>query len=492
LSDEFASGWPYASLAETRAVVVNGGSTARALTERYLQRIDALQPTLRPYARARHERALAEADALDKLQASGAALGPLHGVPVAVKDLLYLEGERTASGTVVMADFRPGYTATVVHRLRAAGAVIIGQTQLTEGAFGLHHPQLVAPRNPWATDYWPGVSSSGSGVAVAAGMAVAALGTDTGGSIRFPAACCGLVGLKPTYGRVSVHGAWALGPTLDHIGPITRSVADAATVLEVLAGADPKDAGCLPEPAPRYSRLAGAKDLSGWRIGYDPDYATRGVDAQVTERLRAVRELLLSLGAQLVPIMVPDSARELVAAWSESCGYECAQVHAELFQARADDYGPALRSLIQIGQHTSKARYEALERVRRQFRDALETAFGSMDLLLTPTLPRTVPTVAVAEGAAVDDRGRADYLTFTAPFDFSGHPTLTLPAGVERQSSPAGQALPCSVQLIAAQRREDQLIVAGQCIETALNAAFGALYRDDLLPPAAATAADAL
>lgn len=455
------------------------------MTERYLRRIDELQPALRPFARPRHDRALAEADALDALQASGAALGPLHGVPVAVKDLLYLAGEPTASGTVVMADFRPDFTATTVRRLRAAGAVVIGQTQLTEGAFGLHHPQLVAPRNPWGTEYWPGVSSSGSGVAVAAGMAVAALGTDTGGSIRFPAACCGLVGLKPTYGRVSVHGAWALGPTLDHIGPITRSVADAAAILEVLAGTDPEDPRCLPEPAPRYSQLSGAADLSGWRIGFDPDYATRGVDAQVTERLNAVRELLAALGAQLVPVMMPESARELVAAWSESCGYECAQVHAALYAARADDYGPALRSLIQIGQHTSRARYEALERVRRQFRAAFETCFETMDLLLTPTLPRTVPTVAMAEGAATDDRGRADYLTFTAPFDFSGHPTLTLPAGVERQSSPTGQALPCSIQLVAAQGREDQLIVAGQCLEATLNEAFGALYRGELLPPAA-------
>ncbi|MFK7915551.1 MAG: amidase, partial [Pseudomonadales bacterium] len=219
----------------------SGEWSAAALTDELLERIAILDPQLHGYARLRTEQARQSARELDQLRDSGAPLGLLHGVPVAVKDLLFIQGEIAASGTKVMADFRPDYTATVVQRLEQAGAVIIGQTQLTEGAFGLHHPELDAPLNPWNADYWPGVSSSGSGAVVAAGLAYAALGTDTGGSIRFPSACCGLVGIKPSYGRVSRYGAWPLAQSLDHIGPMARSVADAARVLQVIAGPDAND-----------------------------------------------------------------------------------------------------------------------------------------------------------------------------------------------------------------------------------------------------------
>lgn len=477
--------WYYRNLAQTRAAILAGEVSAEHLTEDYAARIDRLQPTLAPFARLRHEQALAEARALDAAFAAGATPGPLHGVPIAIKDLLNLRGELVASGTTVMAQRHAEFDATVVARLRVAGAVLIGQTQLTEGAFGLHHPALTAPRNPWEKERWPGVSSSGSGVAVAAGLAVGALGTDTGGSIRFPAACCGLVGLKPTYGRVSVHGAWALGPSLDHIGPMTRSVADAALLLEVLSGADPADPRCLAQPAPAYSALPPLTDLRGIRIGFDVEYAARGVEGAVTARLQAVRSLLEDLGAQLVPITMPDNTRELVAAWSESCGYECARVHSELYPARAAEYGPALRSLIEIGRQTSTARYQAIEQSRVRFTRQFEAAFEAMDLLLIPSLPRTVPLASVAEGSVAEDNGRADYLTFTAPFDYSGHPTLSLPTGLEAADQGAGPALPHSLQLVAALQREDRLVQAGLVVERAVNEVFGGLYRQDRYPPAA-------
>lgn len=472
----------FESLSTLRTAVLTGRTSVRAVADRYLHRLKRLQPSLAPMARERSERVLAEADALDAQLAKGQRPGHLFGVPIAVKDLLALAGEPVASGTTVMADRCPDHTATVVHRLKEAGALIIGQTQLTEGAFGLHHPALRAPKNPWSLIHWPGVSSSGSAVAVASGIAVASLGTDTGGSIRFPAASCGLVGLKPTYGRVSLHGTWPLGPTLDHTGPLARSVADAAAVLSVIAGPDAADPVALTVPAPDYAAIQAPASLRGWRIGFDAQYACRGVEGIVIERLKAVRSLLESLGAELVPVTVPDSARPLIAGWSESCGVECAEVHEALFAQHELSYGPALRSLIQIGRTTSPARYQALNALRQEFRAAFEAQFEAMDLLLIPSMPRSVPTVAVAEGAAAEEGGRADYLTFTAPFNFSGHPTLSLPAGVERQSSGGSVALPCSIQLVAPLAREDRLIAAGLALEPALNQRFGALYAEHLPP----------
>ena len=190
-----------------------------------------------------------------------------------------------------MADFEPSFDATVLTRLKDAGAVIIGKTQLTEGAFGAHHPKIPSPRNPWHADRWPGVSSSGSAVSVAAHLAFGALGTDTGGSIRFPSACCGLVGLKPTYGRVSRYGVFELAGSLDHVGPMTRTVEDAARLLQVMASHDPQDATSI-ESAPDTFVLGAATDLQGRRIGVDWDYIRAGVDHQVVQMIRnAVAQL---------------------------------------------------------------------------------------------------------------------------------------------------------------------------------------------------------
>ena len=213
----------YLSLSEACRQLKSGALSSAALTEHMVQRVVELDPALKSYALLLVESAAQRAEQLDVEQAAGKPLGALHGVPIAIKDLLFTKGVPTASGTRVMADFRPTYDATVVQRLRNAGAVIIGKTQLTEGAFGAHHPDIDPPKNPYNTGHWPGVSSSGSGVAVAAGLAFGALGTDTGGSIRFPSAACGLVGIKPTYGRVSRYGAFALAESLDHIGPMTRN-----------------------------------------------------------------------------------------------------------------------------------------------------------------------------------------------------------------------------------------------------------------------------
>jgi amidase len=231
-----------------------------------LSRINKYQGRLRAYATVTEDLALRQADRAAVEIAKGQYRGPLHGIPIAVKDLCYTKGIVTSAGMPIHGKFKPSYDATVVRRLRAAGAVLLGKLQMTEGAFAEHHPDIKAPVNPWHKDHWSGVSSSGSGVATASGLCFASLGSDTGGSIRYPSAANGLSGLKPTWGRVSRHGVFDLASSLDHIGPMCRSSADCAAVLQVIAGADPHDPTATSEPVPNY--LAGLnRPLGGLRLG---------------------------------------------------------------------------------------------------------------------------------------------------------------------------------------------------------------------------------
>jgi len=452
----------YLSLSEVGRRIKGGELSAVQVTEAMLERIARLEPELHSYARVLTEQALATAARLDKDRNAGRPLGPLHGIPVAVKDLLDTRGVVTASGTLVMADHVPDQDATVVARFKQAGAVIIGKTQLTEGAFAVHHPDIVAPVNPWNKAHWTGVSSSGSGVAVAAGLAYGALGSDTGGSIRFPSASCGLVGIKPTYGRVSRHGAFPLGDSLDHIGPMTRTVEDAARLLRVIAGQDPADATTLADPVPDYAAMLGER-LAGLKVGIDWDYVSTGVDAEVVATIREALEVLESLGAVVTPVRIPESAATLVQGWSMTCGLECARAHAKYYPSRKDAYGPVLASLIERGLAVRPEEYQALERVRGEFRTALDQQFAAVDVIIAPCMPMLPPDLVsmnAVTGAAAE---RADSITFTAPYDYSGHPTITLPAGL------APGRLPKSFQLIGRWLGEPTLVRAGSAFERALG-----------------------
>ncbi len=465
----------YATLTQACRRIKSGEWSSAAVTAQLLSRIAEQDVELHSFARLRAEQALERARWLDEQQAAGEPLGLLHGVPIAIKDLLFIASEVAASGTIVMQDYRPSYSATVVQRLEQAGAVIIGQTQMTEGAFGLHHPDLMAPLNPWHPGYWSGVSSSGSGVAVASGLAYGALGTDTGGSIRFPCACCGLVGIKPTYGLVSRYGAWPLAPSMDHIGPMTRSVADAARMLQVIAGADDNDVTTLTAPIPNYTALSPGR-LEGVRVGIDWSYCSTGVAAEVVEVVTETSRLLVGLGASLERVELPAEAALLTAGWSETCGVEAARAHADYYPQRETEYGPALRSLIEIGLRTSADRYKELEELRATFTRDLNQLLETVDLLLLPAIPTGVPTIATAEGAATNQSEMADFLTFTAPFDYSGHPTLSLPAGLETRSSDGRSRLPRAVQLVGAKQGEAGLIQAGLALEAALNSHYGEVF----------------
>ena len=244
-----------------------------------LQRIDALDGQLKSYATVMAEHAMAAAQKAEREIDAGMYRGPLHGIPIAVKDLCFTKGVRTMGAAKVLAEHVPTFDSTVVAKLESAGAVLLGKLNLTEGAMGGYNSEFDIPKNPWNPDRWTGSSSSGSGVATAAGLCFGSLGSDTGGSIRFPSAACGIVGLKPTWGRVSRYGVLALAESMDHVGPMTRSVADAGIMLAAIAGPDPNDPTSLPSPVPNMLDGIG-QDIQGVRIGFDENYATSDIDVE--------------------------------------------------------------------------------------------------------------------------------------------------------------------------------------------------------------------
>ncbi|MGK0220938.1 MAG: amidase [Limisphaerales bacterium] len=446
----------YQTLADTCRQIKSGALTSVAVTEHLLARIAENDGKLGSFATVLAERAIEQATSLDAKHARGEPLGSLHGVPVAAKDLLFMEGLATASGTRVMADFIPNYTATTVAKLERAGAVIIGKTQLTEGAFGAHHPQIEPPKNPYEHAAWAGVSSSGSGVSVAAGLAYGALGSDTGGSIRFPSGCCGLVGIKPTYGRVSRYGAFPLAESLDHIGPMTRTVEDAARMLAVIAGEDANDASCSTKIVPNYS--AASSDVEGLRIGVDWDYVEQGVDQVVVDGVKLAAAWLSAAGANIEEIKLPNNYRELVEGWGITCGVECARAHQAYYPEQASLYGPALKSLIELGRNVEMQRYQSLETTRQAFTEQFNQQIVGLAAVLIPTMP-VMPQFSKVMEAGYDDSLHAPFINFTAPFDYSGHPTLTFPVGL------SDSGLPLSVQLVGQSFAEEALVGLGYSME---------------------------
>ena len=471
----------FQSLSSICRQLKSGALSSVALTQYMFERIHQLDGETLSFARLLEEQALASAAARDEARARGQPLGVLHGVPIAIKDLLYTKGIATASGTLVMQDFHPSFDATVVARLERAGAVIIGKTQLTEGAFGHHHPQIPAPINPWDKRAWSGVSSSGSGVSVASGLAFAALGSDTGGSIRFPSASCGLVGLKPTYGRVSLHGAFPLAGSLDHIGPMTRSVEDAARMLSVMAGYDENDLGSVNTSVPNYlaqviaenSEDSSALSFAGLRIGVDWEYVSNGVEPVVSQVIRDTLDTLSKLGAEICAVVVPSSYKILVGGWALTTGVECAKAHSEFYPQQKPLYGPDLSALIDLGLRVTEDDYTQLELIRQDFTEQMEQVLTQVDVMISPCMPIATPNIEVMSEISPEE-GQADFLTFTAPFNYSGHPTLTLPSALDVNGRPT------SFQLVAVKMGEANLLKIGSMIEQSLpRLAYPELRRAD-------------
>jgi amidase len=427
------------------------------LTQAMLERIQRCDANLGAYALVTPELALEQARDAEKLLMQRRILGPLHGVPIAVKDLCYTKGIATAAGMPIHRNFKPTFNATVVSRLRDAGAVLLGKLQLTEGALVEHHPDVRVPVNPWHDQAWSGASSSGSGVATAAGLCYASLGSDTGGSIRFPSAANGVTGLKPTWGRVSVNGCFELGASLDHIGPMARSAADCGAVLGIIAGADPHDPTALQAAVPDY--LAGTdRDLNGVRIGVDPAYTTDGVDAVMVAALEHARDVLAALGAELRSVKFPDPT-DVITDWAPQCAVETAVAHAATFPSLRGRYGPGLAGFIDMGRDVKALDLQQIWQRRRRFCGRVAALFDTIDLLLVPAQPMAPLTVEDMKVLGADPNGFNRLVRFTAPFDTTGSPALTLPAGF----TPRG--LPLAVQLIGRHLDETLLVRAGRAFQ---------------------------
>ena len=442
-----------------RDAILRGATTAEAACEAALVRIADADPTLHAFQHVDADRALARARALDRLDGPP---GPLHGVPVALKDNLTVAGTPTTAGSKILEDYRPPYDATVVRRLEDAGAVIIGKTVCDEFSMGssTENSAYGPSRNPWNPERVPGGSSGGSAVAVAAGMTPLALGSDTGGSIRQPAAFCGVVGLKPTYGRVSRYGLIAYASSLDQIGPFAQTVADAALCLSVISGADPHDSTAATAAVPDFDpALTGS--MAGLRVGVPRAWLAEGVDDDVASAFEASLELLTTLGATVHEVDLPHSrvaipVYYLVATAEASAnlarydgvryGFRApdAKTLGEMYDRTRDaGFGPEVKRRIMLGTYVLSAGYYdayylKAQQVRTLIRQDFDTAFQVVDVVAMPT----TPTAAFPFGSKSADPIQmylADIFTVSAPL--AGLPAISVPCGLTRERLPVGLQL---------------------------------------------------
>ena len=434
------NGFEYATLSQAAAAIRAGETSAVELTRSSLARIELLDGLLNAFITVTDDEALAQAGQADRELAAGKDRGPLHGIPVAIKDLIDTRGVLTTYGSRYYAEHVPDEDATVIAALRAAGAVSLGKTGLHELAFGTTsvNPFFGAIGNPWRPDHHPGGSSGGSAVAVAAGMAFAALGTDTGCSIRLPAQCCGIVGHKPTYGLVSKDGVMELVPSMDHVGPMTRTVRDAALMLQALAtgeGTDPGDESRAPD-----HQIDKALDnliqrmetpIEGGVVGVPTDYFFAGGDEDVKAIVKEAIGVFEELGASVETVTLPDCHKaydEANATFSE-----IVDVHRE---ALADDikaFSEPFRTRFSAMARYSPAAYARAQRFRAEFTSRMEEVLGRVDVLVMPTA-----TVAAAPIAAQPPEHDKERRKNACIFDFTGQPSISVPCGFTDQGLPVG------------------------------------------------------
>ena len=404
------------------------------LTEAALSRIAAQNPRLNAFITVTEDAARVAARAAEREIASGTYRGQLHGIPIPVKDLFATRGIRTTAGSKILSDWVPDHDATVVTKLKHAGSVSLGKLGMHEWAFGTTSDNVhFGPvRNPWNTDCVPGGSSGGSGAATAAGLAFATLGSDTGGSIRIPAAACGCVGLMPTYGRASLYGAVPLSWSLDHAGPLTRSVRDAAIVLRAISGPDPLDPSTEAQPVPDW--IDGIeRGPRGLRVGVPKEYFWDGLDPEI-ERL--TRKALADLEAAGASIREVDwqNPSSLVGPTTAVMFGEATTYHAPNFPSRKDDYSAQVAFLLDAGSKTTSVQYVKGFRLMQELRrGAADQLLEGVDVLATPTMPMAAPGIEASRQQDPTFRMAA----FTGAFDFTGQPAISVPCGLTSDGMPA-------------------------------------------------------
>jgi aspartyl-tRNA(Asn)/glutamyl-tRNA(Gln) amidotransferase subunit A len=472
------------AVAEAARRVAAGEISATTLVEDYLERIDKLDGKLGAYLVVDRDGALAQAREIDRKRAANEKLGRLAGVPIGLKDVLVTKGLTTTAASKILAGWVPPYDATVVARLRAEDAVVLGKLNCDEFAMGssTERSAFQATKNPWDPARVPGGSSGGSSAAVAAGLCAASLGTDTGGSIRQPAAFCGVVGLKPTYGRVSRYGVVAFASSLDQVGPLGRTVADAALVLEVIAGADPNDATSLEAPVPGYAAALDSVDIRGLRVGIPAEYFDTELDPEIRAALDTTLVALRERGAESIDISLPHTNLALPAyyivapaeassnlARYDGIRYGKAAAGAkdllDLYRkTRGAGFGPEVKRRIMLGTYALRsgyydAYYKKAQQVRTLIKRDFDKAFHHVDVILTPT----TPTPAFPFGAKSNpiDMYLAD--VFTLSCNLAGLPGISVPCGLTKSGLPIG------AQLLAKPLDELGLVRAGRVIEEAVG-----------------------
>ena len=471
---------------QLRQAQATGELSAVAITEAFLARIRQQEPIIQAFLHVDDAEAIRQAEAVDRKRQTNQPLGPLAGVPIAIKDLLCVRDLPTTCASRMLQSYRPPYDADVIERLRAADAILIGKTNLDEFAMGssTENSAFQPTRNPWNPECNPGGSSGGSAAAVAAREAPLALGTDTGGSIREPASFCGIVGLKPTYGRVSRYGMVAFASSLDQIGPMARTVADTALLLETIAGHDPRDSTSVPRPVPCYTELL-AEPLHHLRIGLPREFfELPGLDTEVESAIRAALGEFTNRGATLVDLSLPHAAEHAVAVYylvataeasSNLARYDgmhyghrtatTGDLVATMSRSRAEAFGPEVKRRIMLGTYAlSSGYYDAYYlkalKVRRLIANEFAEAFSHCDLIAGPTSP----TAAFPIGTKSKDP-LAMYLSdiYTISANLTGIPGLSLPCGF------TASGLPIGLQLLAPHFAEDTLLRAGQMYEQATD-----------------------
>lgn len=428
-----------------------------ALVERRLAAIEAQDAGLRAMITVTADTAREQAAHQDAAAAAGRSSGPLAGMTVTLKDVIHTAGVRTTNGSAIDSDFVPDADAEVVRRLKAAGAIVLGKNSLHEYAYGgtTQNPFFGSCRNPWASDRIPGGSSGGSGVAVAAGMCCASLGTDTAGSGRLPAALCGVTGLRPTSGAIPNRGVTPVSAFFDTISPMARSVTEVAAVFRAIAGHDPLDPFSVPRtqlpPGP-----AGDGRLDGLRIGIPASYFLEGLDPGVEQATRAAIATLVALGAGVVVVDLPDPGAtrgHFEALFHTDCAHE----HRARYEAHADRLGADTRERLEmLGRSVTGMTYAAALSAMRVWQWQIATAFADVDLIAHPTAPMVAPTVAEAAGTTGTTRRLA---VFLYPWSFAQVPVLSLPIGL------AEHGLPCGLSLVAPQWHEERLFRVGEAFQ---------------------------
>ncbi len=450
------------TLAALARAIKNRQVSPVEVTEACLARIERFDRPLNAFITLTPERAMADARRAEQEIARGERRGPLHGVPMAIKDIFATRGIRTTCGSRVLRDWIPEEDATVVRRLAQAGMVLLGKLNMSEFAYAGIHPDFGPPRNPWNPDRFTGGSSSGSAAAVAAALAFGSLGTDTGGSIRGPAAHCAIVGLKPTYGLVSRAGVVPLSWSLDHVGPMARTAEDAALLLDTIAGFDPADpTSADTSKRRRKSFRTLAREVGRLRVGVFGEFLGRGTAADITAAVRAAVAGLEPLVGTVEDVALPH-AEEIVSAWSAICFAEASAYHEPTLARRPEDYGDLVRERLQVGLAAPAVQYLQAQRVRRTIMKAFATLFERVDLLVLPTMLAEAPTIA-ATGATGSWIALMERIRSTAPFNLTGLPAVSVPCGF------TDSGLPVGLQIVGPHFADRTVLAAAHVYERAMR-----------------------